>query len=331
MWHVVVTLPCALLAPASLTRSDQRRLLTRASYVQRQLPPVPVPVWSEPLVRLLTADAGRLRDQLECDDQCQITCVARWTSTRTPLARWAADRSLCSLQRHWDDAVGSVEWLQVTTLQRHFADAVDWMQLLPALAAAGILSDGEGSRSSSSSRSCSSSSSTSSRWNLRQIGVRFVSASKRSASLLLGFWSRRHLSQPPAATYTMPQLANAIEPLHAEIRSAVAVTLGHSPLVVLGLGLRLLTFLFVSQLGDKLHAQRMLPRLLDDAATALESSRLAETRRLAASPSRGGGPPPAAVERRGAKASAPAPTRELLATTPADADWIGAIQLIGSD
>ena len=127
MWHAFITLPCALLAPASVPRSDQRRLVARASTYSANRPPVPVPVWSEPLVRLLTADAGRLRDQLDCDDMCQITCLAQWASTRTPLARWAADRSMLSLQRHWDDAVYR-HWLQVSTLRSRRADAVDWLQ-----------------------------------------------------------------------------------------------------------------------------------------------------------------------------------------------------------
>ena len=310
---------------------------TSTSSANRPPVPVPVPVWSEPLARLLTADAGRLRDQLKCDDTCQITCLAQWTSTRTPLARWAADRSMLSLQRHWDDAVYR-HWLQVSTLRRRHADAVDWLQL-PALAIAGVLSDGEGSSSSSSSSS-STSSSSSSRWILRQIGDRFLSVSKRSASLLRGFWPRRQPSQQPAAactapgyyeytapSYTVPQLASAIEPLHAEIKSAVAVTLRSSPLAVLGLGLRLLTFLLVSHMGAKLHAQRMLPRLLDDAATALESSRLTETRRLAAPPGRGGASPPAA-----AGAPAIAIARRLPADTPAvAAQWVGALQFISSD
>ena len=56
--------------------------------------PVPrAPVWGEPVVRLLAADARRLSDQLECDDTCQMTVVTQWASTRTPLVRWAADRS----------------------------------------------------------------------------------------------------------------------------------------------------------------------------------------------------------------------------------------------
>ena len=269
MWHALITLPCALLAPASVPRSDQRGLVARATTYSANRPPVPVPVWSEPLVRLLTADAGRLRDQLECDDMCQITCLAQWTSTRTPLARWAADRGMLSLQRHWDDAVYR-HWLQVSTLRSRRADAVDW---------------------------------------LRQIGDRFLSVSKRSATLLRGFWPRRQPSQQLAAaytapsyyeytvpSYTVPQLASAIEPLHAEIKSAVVVTLRSSPLVVLGLGLRLLAFLLASHVGAKLHAQRMLPQLLDDAASALESSRLAETRRLAAPFGRGGASSPAAAE-----------------------------------
>ena len=351
MWHALITLPCALRTPASVARSDQSRIVTRASTYSANRPPVPVPypvpVWSEPLVRLLTADAGRLRDQLECDDMCHITCLAQWTSTRTPLARWAADRSMLSLQRHLDAAVYR-HWLQVSTLRRGYADAVDWLQVLPALAIAGVLSDGNGSSSSSSSSSSSASATSSGRWNLRQIGYRCFSAGKRSASLLRGFWPRRQPSQPPAAaysapsyyeyeytapSYTVPQLASAIEPLHAEIKSAVAVTLRSSPLVVLGLGLQLLTFLLVSHVGHvyhvgaKLHAQRMLPRLLDDAATALESSRLAETRRLVAIPGRSGGPPPAAAE---------PPTltfaRRLPADTPAvAAQWIGALQFISSD
>ena len=164
--------------------------------------------------------------------------------------------------------------------------------------------------------------------------------SKRSATLLRGFWPRRQPSQQPAAaytapsyyeytapSYTVPQLASAIEPLHAEIKSAVAVTLRSSPLVVLGLGLRLLTFLLASHVGAKLHAQRMLPQLLDDAATALESSRLAETRRLAAPPGRGGASSPAAAE-----PPAIAIAHRLTANTPAvTAQWIGALQFISSD
>ena len=320
MWHALITLPCALLAPASVPRSDQRGLVARANTYSAKRPPVPVPVWSEPLVRLLTADAGRLRDQLECDDMCQITCLAQWTSTRTPLARWAADRGMLSLQRHWDDAVYR-HWLQVSTLRSRHADAVDWLQ----------------DRMAGSS---SSSSSSSSRWNLRQIGDRFLSVSKRSATLLRGFWPRRQPSQQPAAaytapsyyeytvpSYTVPQLASAIEPLHAEIKSAVVVTLRSSPLVVLGLGLRLLTFLLASHVGAKLHAQRMLPQLLDDAATALESSRLAETRRLAAPFGRGGASSPAAAE-----PPAIAIAHRLTADTPAvTAQWIGALQFISSD
>ena len=80
-------------------------------------------------------------------------------------------------------------------------------------------------------------------------------------------------------------------------------------------------------MGAKLHAQRMLPRLLDDAATALESSRLTETRRLAAPPGRGGASPPAA-----AGAPAIAIARQLPADTPAvAAQWVGALQFISSD
>jgi hypothetical protein len=44
-----------------------------------------------------------------------------------------------------------------------------------------------------------------------------------------------------------------------------------------------LAFLLVHHLGGRSHAQRMLPRILDDAATALESSRF--SRRLPAAPS----------------------------------------------
>ena len=280
--------------------------------------PVPVPrapVWGEPVVRLLAADARRLSDQLECDDTCQMTVVTQWASTRTPLVRWAANRSALFVQRQWDDAVYR-HWVQVRALRKRYADVVYWMRMQE-----GALSDdGDGSSSDEPDGS-------SGRFRFRQIGDGFLRVGKRSVSLLRGCWPRRQPKPAPADTVPLRSVTavDAIRPLHAEIKSVVAVTLRHgSPLVVLGFGLQLLAYLLVGQavawsLAPTSLTQRMLPRLLDNAAIVFESSRRAEARRLAAAP-------PAAAE-------APAITvahRQSDDAHAAAAQW-SAIQLISSD
>ena len=170
--------------------------------------PVAHPV-AEPLARLLQADARRLQDQLDCEEECQISCLAHYTQSRLGIVHWAASRSL-------------------TTAQRHLADAAEWLQVLPALAIAGWLAPDEHVVRGPSF--------------FEQLGHSFAQASARSAAWLRSFWPRRPPQYVPryraAVHFQPPRLATAIKPLHPEILKVAALGLRTSPLVVLGLGFR---------------------------------------------------------------------------------------------
>ena len=193
---------------AALLLTPALALLTPRVPPLRAAAVMPVgPAWSVSLLRLVQADAQRLQDRLECEDDCQVDHLMRWMTNRLPLVHWATGQ--LDMPRWQLHATG-------------FAEALAEMLTLPLL------------------------------------GLAFRPAA------------------PPAPS-AVPSLSAAMRPLHPELRRAIACGMRASPVVVIVLALRLLVWQLARWFGARPTARRMLPRILDDAAIALEQQRRPRT------------------------------------------------------